>query len=48
MKNVIGVASLTLATAAIGWSFGSGVMEPVSAGLLVLAWIGVTWSCMQD
>jgi uncharacterized membrane protein len=48
MKNVIGVASVTLATAAIGWSFGSGSLTVEAACLVVAAWIGISWSCMQD
>jgi hypothetical protein len=48
MKNVAGVLSLTTATAAIGWTFGSGSLEPVGGLILVLSWAGCTWSCMQD
>jgi hypothetical protein len=48
MKNAIATASFLLATCTLGWSFGSGVMEPVCAGLLILSWIGISWSCMQD
>ena len=48
MKNVIATASFLLAIATIGWSFGSGEMAPVCAGLLLLSWIALIWSCMQD
>lgn len=48
MKNAIAIVSLTAATAAIGWTFGSGSLAPVCAGLLLLSWIALIWSCMQD
>ena len=48
MKNVIATASFLLAIATIGWSFGSGEMAAESAGLLLVSWIGISWSCMQD
>jgi hypothetical protein len=48
MKNVIGVASLTLATCTIGWTFGSGHLDGAASLTLILSWIGISWSCMQD
>lgn len=48
MKNAIAISSFGLAVGVVGWSFGSGSLHAESAGLLLLAWIGISWSCMQD
>lgn len=48
MKNTVGILSLTAATCAIGWSFGSGAMDGAACLALILSWIGISWSCMQD
>lgn len=48
MKNVVAILSLTAATAAIGWSFGSGSMPAEASFALVLSWAGMSWACMQD
>lgn len=48
MKNAIAIVSLTAATAAIGWTFGSGSLTVEAAVVLAAAWTALVWSCMQD
>ena len=48
MKNAIAIVSLSAATAAIGWTFGSGHLTAEAALTLILSWIGISWSCIQD
>jgi hypothetical protein len=48
MKNTVGIASFLAATCAIGWTFGSGSLDGAASLTLILSWIGISWSCMQD
>ena len=48
MKNVVAILSLTAATAAIGWTFGSGSLTAEASFALVLSWMGMSWACVQD
>lgn len=48
MKNVVATVSIAAAVSCLGWCFGAGSMPAESAGILLLCWVGLTWSCMQD
>jgi len=48
MKNVLGVLGLTVTTACVGWSFGSGHMDPATTVLAIISWIAIGYSCMED